>query len=407
MDITPAKVLLLASTFPARPGDGTPEFVLDLARELAKYHRVRVLVPMIPGAETAETIDGVEVRRFRFFPSKYEDVADGAIFENIRAKKSRLAQVPPLLAMETLAIRRQIKEFAPDVIHAFWIIPQGLASWVVNRKIPTVLTTLGGDLYALANSALRPAMSKVVRSARAITVMNAQMGTMMAELGAREEDIRIEPMGADLSAIRPRTSNHNGPVRLLFVGRLVEKKGLTHLIRALAALPDDQRYPLTVIGDGPLRAELEAQAEAAQRERGVKITFAGTGSKEDLREAYASHDILVVPSVPAASGDQDGLPVVVLEALGAGMPIIASDLSGIDAVVLPERTGILVPPGDEPALGQAITALASDSERRTELSRAAVEVAQHYAVPAVGERYAAILSEVAHTGEDPVKGAHE
>ena len=119
------------------------------------------------------------------------------------------------------------------------------------------------------------------------------------------------PMGADVDGVRRAgVGVVREPGRLLFVGRLVEKKGLAVLLEALRTLPG--AWSLDVAGDGPLRAELERRAE------GLPVRFLGQTSTSDLARAYAACEVLVAPSVPAASGDQDGLPVALLEAMSAG-----------------------------------------------------------------------------------------
>lgn len=382
------KVLILASTFPARPGDGTPEFVGDLAVELAKTMEVRVLVPAVPGAPLRSTYRGVEVQRFRFFPKKWEDLAEGAILENVRGKRLRLLQIVPFFVSEIIHIARTLASFKPDVIHAFWIIPQGLSAYIVNRKIPVLLTTLGGDLYALVDTPVRGLVKRIVGRAAHTTVMNEQMKEQVEQLGAAPGSVTVEPMGADLDGIIPHTIRDIDTAQLLFVGRLVEKKGLRHLIDALAEVTID--WHLTVIGDGPLEQELKTRAAD------IPISFIGAQPKSELRRRYAESDIIILPSVRAESGDQDGLPVVLLEALASGLPAIASDLPGIDSVITHGETGLLVEPGSERELRRAIETLAGDRTLRERVSSAGRERAQSHGVESVGQRYAALLESIAN-----------
>src|SRR5574341_499403 len=105
------RLLVLASTWPAWPGDGTPAFVYDLTQFEAQHFDTLVLVPRVPGAPEVETVDGMRVRRFGYFPRRWEDLADGAIIENLRGRPSRWLQVPPFLLAEVLAIRRAVQEY--------------------------------------------------------------------------------------------------------------------------------------------------------------------------------------------------------------------------------------------------------------------------------------------------------
>ncbi len=381
------RLLVLASTFPAQRGDGTPEFVADLAGEEAQESDTLVVVPRVKGAPRSEQSNGFRVRRFAYFPRRWEDLADGAIIENLRNRKSRWLQVLPFFVAEALTTLKSVRSGKPDVIHAHWIVPQGIVAALVAPKTPRLVTTLGGDLYALNAAPVRMLKRWVLRGAARVTVMNADMRQRVIELGADPAAVEVLPMGADLSTVRPRKVHTDGRTRLLFVGRLVEKKGLGVLLDALRELSGVD-WDLTVIGDGPLRETLESDAPDGVR-------FVGTKGREELREAYARADVAVFPSVPSSSGDQDGLPVALLEAMGSGCAIVASDIPGISEAIDHEANGLLVAPGDRGGLVQALRRLATSPEARSELGSAAATTARtRYSKEAIGERYRAIIREI-------------
>ncbi|WP_164505439.1 MULTISPECIES: glycosyltransferase family 4 protein [unclassified Actinobaculum] len=366
----------------------------DLASEVARYADVRIVVPAVRGAADEEGYRGAIVSRFHYFPAPWQDLAEGAIYENLRTKPSRALQVLPFFVAEWNATRRAVREFRPDVVHAHWIIPQGLISLLAARRTPTLLTTLGGDLYALDRWPINRVMSRIIRHARGVTVMNQDMRSRVIRLGAESDRVHIMPMGADLSGIRPATHQDRREVRLLFVGRLVPKKGLAVLLEALRRVPEEALWRLTVVGDGPLREELRQAAVD------LPVEFVGALSKERLRDAYAGADMIITPSVPADSGDQDGLPVAMLEAMCAGLPVIASNLPGINEVVVDGRNGILVPPGDSERLASAVTRLVTESQERAAFGAAAREVASKHSTEAMGRAYYSLLRDVA-TQERP------
>lgn len=356
----------------------------DLCAQLGIDFDVRILAPAVPGGAPHESLgDGVDVVRYRFFPRRWEDLADGAILENVRSRRSRLLQVPFLLGGLARAIRREKRRFRPDAVHAHWIIPQGIVARRTVGDVPTVVTTLGGDLYALESKPARAMKRDVLRHAAAVTVMNEDMRRRAVALGADPATTQVLPMGARLSpssaAPSPAPVDDDRPVALLAVGRLVEKKGFDVLLRALrdAAFP----FSLTIVGDGPERAALVATAE------GLPVTFAGQLGRDDLARAYRDADIAVFPSRRAASGDQDGLPVAMLEAMGAGCTVVASDLPGLNEAVEDGRSGILVPDGDPAALRATLQRVAADGQERARLGEGARERAQQYSVEAVGARY--------------------
>ncbi|MGR0320243.1 glycosyltransferase [Agromyces sp. ZXT2-3] len=384
------RLLVLASTFPAHAADGTPAFVRDLAEREAEHFEVMVVVPRVPGAPGRERLGPLEVRRYGYFPRRWEDLADGAIIENLREKRSRWLQVIPFFVAQFLATRRAAREWRPDVAHVHWIIPQGIVARLALRRTPALLTTLGGDLYALNARPLRALKSWVIRWAAAVTVMNAEMRERVIRLGAAPDSVRILPMGADLSAVQavPPTPAEPGRTRILFVGRLVEKKGLEVLLDSVRALGTDSAVSLTVVGDGPLRSSLESRA------RGLDVTFAGQLGRSELVRRYAACDLAVFPSVLAASGDKDGLPVALLEAMAAGCAVVASDVPGINEAVQDGANGVLVAPGSTEQLTAALDALIADPERRRRLGAGARETAEEYSADAVGARYRELLGVV-------------
>jgi len=382
------RALVVATTYPARHGDGTPAFVADLCAELAVDFDVTVVVPRVSGASSREqSPDGsLTVVRHRYFPRRWESVAEGAILENVRARKSTLVQVPFLVGSQFFAVRRVARAVRPDVIHAHWIIPAGVSARALSRKAPLVVTTLGGDLYALRGRLPTRLKRRVVAAARVVTVMNADMANVVRSLGGT--DVRVMPMGARFSVVTPVAGD--GPVRVLAVGRLVEKKGFDVLLAALENAPGTS---LTIVGDGPERGALESAARAL----GARVTFAGQLGREALDAAYTHADIAVFPSRPAASGDQDGLPVAMLEAMGSGLAVIASDLPGLNEAMVDGVSGVLVAPGDARALAAAVRELTGDPERRRALGGAAASRAAKYSVESVGAGYRALLHEVSAT----------
>ena len=390
------RLLVLASTFPAAPGDGTPGFVRDLAGVEATEFDTVVLVPRVPGAPRTELVDDGKggtwrIERFAYFPRRFEDLADGAIIENLRAKPARLLQVPCVLLFEALALRRLVRTHRPDVLHVHWIVPQGVVALLVARGVPWLVTTLGGDVYALRDPLSLRLKRAVLTRAAAVTTMNVDMRQRLLALGAPVDATLVLPMGADVDGVRATGAGVTRcPGRVLFVGRLVEKKGLAFLLEALRSVPGD--WSLDVVGDGPLRPDLEARAA------GLPVRFLGQATKDDLARAYAGCDLVVAPSVPAASGDQDGLPVALLEAMSAGCPVVASRIAGIDEAVVDGETGLLVPPGDAPALAAALIRLLGDPELRDRLGAAASARADDYSVATLGRRYTELLLRLAGRG---------
>jgi len=200
----------------------------------------------------------------------------------------------------------------------------------------------------------------------------------------------LVPHGVDLRRFAPAPLPQDGPLRLLAVGRCVEKKGFSLLIDAVARL--DVPLHLRIVGDGPLRAALERSA--ASLGLADRVWFDGPLTHRELPAAYAASDVVVVPSIEDASGDRDGLPNVVLEAMASGRPVVASEIGAIGMAVRDGETGLSVAPGDASALRAAIERVARDRALAASMGRAArARVEQEFELGACTDRLLACIED--------------
>ena len=187
----------------------------------------------------------------------------------------------------------------------------------------------------------------------------------------------VIPYAVDLPVPRPTAPSTRGADRtVLFVGRLAERKGVRYLLDAVATLPRTVVARAVIIGDGPERPALEAQVRSLGLDD--RVVFRGWVSPDDLDRAYATADVFVLPAVVDARGDTEGLGMVLLEAMAYRVPVVSTPLGGITDIVEQDRTGLLVPPNDAPALAAAIERLATDPARAARLALTAQEFARDH-----------------------------
>lgn len=373
---TRPRILVLTSTFPRWQGDTEPRFVLDLCRHLSDSADLLVLAPDTPGAAMTEVLEGVEVRRFRYFLRARQGVAyAGGITARLRANPLRVLQLPFFFISLWWVTRRLVREWKPDVIHAHWIIPQGLvACFAAGRNLPVLCTSHGGDLHNLRAWVFRWLKAWTLGRCRRITVVSTSMVPQVTQI-APGVPVDVIPMGTDLETQfvpPPDASSRRAHEELIFVGRLVEKKGLRYLLEAVALL--SERRPsltLTVVGDGPLKEQLLTRAD--QLGVGERIRFVGGIPHRELPGLYQRAALAVFPFVVARDGDQEGFGLVVVEAMGCGCPVIVSDVPAIHENVVPGVTGLLVPQKDPEALAAAIDKSLAGRRLRTALAAAALE----------------------------------
>jgi glycosyltransferase involved in cell wall biosynthesis len=365
--------------------------VHELAKRLAGRFHVVVLCPHAKGAAPAETMDGVEVVRYRYAPERWETlVNDGGIVTNLKLHRWKLLLVPGFVLMQAWRAWRLCRERRIDVVHAHWLIPQGLIAALLGRSF--LVTSHGADLYALRSKPLQALKRFVLRKAQAATVVSSAMRAAVDELGADLAKVSVVPMGVDMAGrFVPGDASLRSRSELLFVGRLVEKKGLRYLLEALPEVlrvrPD---VTLTIAGFGPDEERLKTQAHALGLQAAVR--FMGAVAQKDLPALYQRAALFVAPFIKAESGDQEGLPVALMEAVACGCPALAGDVAGLRDIFGEQADACIVNPRDGGALAEAILRQLREPEpavQRSLAMRAALRT--HLGWDHVAAQYAQLL----------------
>lgn len=391
------RILVTTSTFPVVPSDGSPRFVFDLAQALTAHGSVTVLAPHAPGAAGKEVWGGVAIQRFRYFrPARLQRLAYGAgMRENMRRGWLARMQVPFLLLAQAISVGRLVRTERIDVVNSHWMVPQGLtAAWARGRRarFRHVLHVHAADVYLLAKLPLGGRIARyVLNRTDQVLADGSHVRDALDRLVGRSSHAVLQPMGAWLEEFRAPVSAPPSPFpggHLAFVGRLVEKKGVVYLLRALALVR--RRHPdlgLLVMGSGPLQAELEAEAQRLQLTEAV--VFMGTVSHDELVRQLRGSRLAVVPSIIDSKGETEGMPTVVVEMMAAGLPVVGTDVNGIPDLIEHGRNGWLARPADEEDLASQIdAALAADT---IGILSAADETVARFDWPRIADRYAEYL----------------
>jgi glycosyltransferase involved in cell wall biosynthesis len=352
------RILLVNYEYPPL-GGGAGQATAALAREFAAAgHEPLVLTSRFRNQPARETVAGVRLRR-------------------VAVVRQRLDRCTPpemltfILSASVVALG-EIRRWKPDATIAFFGIPSGpvgLALRLVS-SVPYIVSLRGGDVpgfqpYDLAffHRLLGPLIRLLWKKSTGVVANSAGLQALALRF-ASEQSISVIPNGVDAMTFYPASKSiaRSGPVRLLFVGRVVFQKGLDVLLRALAALPKQLDYQLEIIGDGSERAALAI--EAARLGLAPRITFAGWCDRAVIAERYRQADLFVFPS------RDEGMPNVVLEAMASGLPIVATAIAGNEDLVRECENGHLVPPEDHAALAAVLARLIRESETRQTMGRA-------------------------------------
>ncbi|HEX4114225.1 MAG TPA: glycosyltransferase [Stellaceae bacterium] len=272
-----------------------------------------------------------------------------------------------------LPSRPDLAALRPRLIHAHFGRGGALALPIARAlDIPLVVTYHGGDATKathyrrrLVPTIYQRRLPALLREAALFHCVSDHIREVLARRGFPAAKLRVIHYGVEAGVLAAPMA----PMApyLLFVGRLVEKKGVAHLIDALRlARADGVTAELIVIGDGPLADDLKRRAAPVG---GVR--FLGWLPFAEVARWMSGAAVLCTPSVTAVSGDEEGLPNVVLEAMSRGVPVIGSDHAGIGEAIANDENGVLVPPGMPRALADAIVRLMGDPNRRRALGAAA------------------------------------
>lgn len=351
------KVLVLSSTFPRWVGDTNSPFVLDLSSRLNKSFDVSVLAPHYPGSKNFEIIGGLKVFRFRYFISRFEQLT-GGILPLLKKNKLYFFIVPFFLLGQLAAAIRIVDREHPDLIHAHWVVPQGLTALILKKifGLPYVVTSHGSDLHTLKLNFLKKI---ILNNADKITVVSNQLLEEIRRIDPKLVlKTEVIPMGVDTNLFNPKKASpslkkkyHIQGSFLLFVGRLAPEKGLINLIKAMPSVINKHpQTKLLIVGGGPLETELKSVSHQLGVSR--NIVFVGPIQHQDLPPYFATADIFVSPSL------KEGSPVTYIEAIASGTYIAVGDIPISRELISSPDIGILLQP-DSDDISQKINATIS------------------------------------------------
>ena len=400
------KVLVIGSVYPRFQEDAEVPWLRTSIAHLKKAGvEIQVLAPAYKGLKSHD-IDGTHVNRFRYAPANWE------ILTHEEGAPSKMASKPwlqllaiPYIINGFIQCLRICRKWKPDVIHAHWPFPHAYIALGAAKlfRIPLILNFHGAELLLIRKKKwVKPLLKFAIGQAQAIFANSSFTAGKIKAL--RNVNVEWSPYGTtletrDYNCTRRESQDPvtitphavNGKFKILFVGRHIERKGITYLIEAAKYLPAD-KFEIRIVGVGDLTEQLKKQAEELDERRKTKdergssassptlchpeqnvveskdpanfepanIIFTGKLSPEDLANEYRTANVFTLPAIVDSKGDTEGLGVVLIEAMELGLPIVASNVGGIPDVVIDGESGILVPEKDPDALADAFKRLAAD-----------------------------------------------
>lgn len=268
---------------------------------------------------------------------------------------------------EAVTVLPIVERLGVDHLHAHWAVGAATCAMVVSRflGIPFTFTAHAYDIWR--ERLLLP--QKLRAASLIVTCTDYNRRHLAGTYGVPDAKLRVVHHGVDAERFQPAERLERSEPMIISVGRLVEQKGFDRLLRAYGTLAGEGRpFQVEIVGDGPLRQDLERLA----RELGLeeRVRFTGRLFHETLVRHYAAADAFALACAAASDNDRDGIPNTMIEAMAMELPVVATRFSGIPELVLDGVTGILIDPEDEDALVDALRAVLFDAGRRQRMGRA-------------------------------------
>ena len=385
MDETRRKILMFNHEFPPIGGGGGWVSYFLGKHFAAAGHDVHLITSQFRGCPAREEVAGFQVHRVRAL-----------------RKNPNVCAVHEMLTYTVSSSRYGLKfakQFKPDIVQVFFGIPAGGAAYLLQkfRKVPYVVFLGGRDVprpnpdppyYRWLYLLLKP----MIRAIWGNAARNVACSDDLRELARKTDaDAKIDviPDGVDLEtfAPAPRAAAPKS-IRVLTIGRLIPRKGFQFLIRALPQIIENatHNFEIEIVGDGPYQKELMKMAKRLGVD--AYIHFAGAVPYPELPQKYRNADIFILPSLA------EGMPLVVLEAMGTGLPIVASRFQGIDELVAEGTNGELFDTGDVAGLAQCLLKVINAGALRLQMGKASIERVKPYDWKHIADAYLTLYADI-------------
>ncbi|MBO5094464.1 MAG: glycosyltransferase family 4 protein [Lachnospiraceae bacterium] len=372
------KILIVSHEYPPIGGGGA-NACMNLAHEFkTQGHDVTVVTTWFEGLDRRIQEDGLTIVRL---PSKRKHLEYCGFGEMLSYLRMALAEADRLQ-----------KEKRFDAVMVFFAIPSGPIGYYLKKryKVPYIIRFGGGDIpgfqdrFRVIYKLIGPFEKIIWKNAAALVANSKGLKTLAEKFDCRKE-IQTIPNGVDIKFFEENAEKKEAEeYRILFVSRLIERKGLQFVLPQLRRLQKacKKKIMLTVVGDGPYRTELEHLV----KEEGIEdcVKFVGQKNKSELQAYYKDADVFILPS------KKEGMPNVVLEAMASGLPIVMTPCEGSEELI--DGNGYVAEAG---AFAEKLETLSKDSGLRMRMGQRSVElVYERFLWSGVAKEYGHILEKV-------------
>lgn len=385
------RILLVNYDYPPM-GGGSGKAVACLLREFAAHHPELEVEAVVAGMGAGRVLElSSRIRLHQIDIGKTASIHHQSLAELMRFTMRAGDKARDLLDRGRF-----------DLMHCFFAVPTGWIGYRLRNRLPFIVSLRGSDVpgfnprFRAAYVALRPVVRLICGKAAAVVANSRGLRDLAAETLPRGE-ILVVPNGIDAPEPPPKRRVEPGPLQVLFVGRLIPRKGIIHLLRGfaeyvartsaagIAAGGPGGEARLILAGSGPQLGELRDLS--ARLGIGGQVDFLGAVPPERMDFLYRAADVFVLPSL------EEGMSNALLEAVAYGLPAIVTATGGTAELV--GDNGCIVPRGDPAAIAESLSRLAADPAWRGRMGAAGRETAERFSWRSAADRYAELFAEVA------------
>lgn len=397
------KCLILVSNFPRNSSDASG-WITDFVDNLnTKKNKLYVLSPHSAGAKDQEMREDIEVSRFKYFyPLRYQKLAyGGGIADNISKSSLAKIQIPLFVVSEFISAVKIIRKENIDIVNSHWLIPQGIVGAMCKKifNVKHIASVHGSDINLIATSRVLKILFKFIakNTDQIIANSNFTKKKILDVNSELESKTQIIPMGIDITKMNEIQPNEpkkmiNGDNIVLAVGRLIPLKGVNYLIQAMSHVAI--KYPtakLIICGEGSEKLNLVKLV--IKLNLSDNVIFTGHVPNDRIVQYYHSADVFVLPSI-RIDGFEEGLGVVLLEAMACGVPVIGSNTGGIGSIIDDGYNGFLAKAKSPEDIAEKIITLLSDESIRKKFRINGLETATKYSWDVIVEQYTEAYSKM-------------
>jgi len=393
---------MLTSIFPRYKGDhcGAGNTIYEMVKNLTNNHGldVSVVTPNYHKIPKYEILDGIEVFRFSYFlPRKFQRLAyDAGIPANLRRYKLAKLQVPLFIINFFLRALRQV--YKADIIHVQWIL-NGIVG-IPLAKIFNKSIVISVRRVVPSNKWMQRLIKYIVEHADYILFNSSYTKNELLKFATPKRHCII-PSTFDPDKfqkgvpgkLRKKIGLSDDTLIILYIGYLIEKKGVRYLINSIPEIVQKiKKVHIVIGGDGLEATSLKKQVSELGIEN--KVTFLGWVNHNDLPDYYCDADVFVLPSIIDSKGETETLGMVLVEAMASGTPVVGSNVGGIPDVITPE-VGLLTEPKNSKDIADKVISLLLNEEKRKTMGQSAKKWAiENFSWESVSQKYLKIYHEL-------------